>query len=503
MAKQQDRKVFDSFYNSISLFGAFLAVVTFALILFLIIAEWLSPRTVPYLGILTYIVLPVFLILGLVLIPIGMWREHRRRVRGLGKQVLPRLDLNNPKHRRGVMVFMTATGIFLFFTGLGTYRAYEFSDSVTFCGQVCHKVMEPEYKAYQTSPHARVKCVECHVGPGATWFVRSKLSGAYQVYSVLFNKYQRPIPTPIENLRPAQETCEQCHWPAKFYGDRQVDRVHFLNDEENTRWKLKMVLKIGGGTPEEGYTSGIHWHMNIANKIEYVALDEQRQVIPWVRMTDQNGNVKVFKTIEDDFDEAALDTLEIRRMDCIDCHNRPSHQFKSPQLALNIFLETGKIDPSLPYIKSTGVELLDEASEANSYEEAFQIIENGIYTFYRDEYPEIFENKQAAIDSAISVLKRVYRRNFFPYMRANWKAYPENIGHLTSPGCYRCHDGMHVAEDGQVITNDCSACHLIIEQGDGKTVNEVNIYGLEFRHPEDIDEEWRETGCYECHGPEE
>ena len=400
------------------------------------------------------------------------------------------------------MVFMTATGIFLFFTGLGTYRAYEFSDSVTFCGQICHRVMEPEYTAYQTSPHARVKCVECHVGPGATWFVRSKLSGAYQVYSVLFNKYQRPIPTPIENLRPAQETCEQCHWPAKFYGDRFVEKVHYLNDEENTRWYYKMILKIGGGTPDEGYTSGIHWHMNIANKIEYVALDEKRQVIPWVRMTDQDGNVKVFKTMADDFDVAALDTLELRRMDCIDCHNRPSHQFKSPQMALNIFLETGKIDPSLPYIKSKGVELLDEASDANSYEEAFQIIESGINEFYQEDYPEVYESKKAAIDSAISVLKRVYRRNFFPHMRANWKAYPENIGHITSPGCYRCHDGMHEAEDGQVIVNDCNACHLIIEQGDGKTFKQVNINGLEFRHPEDIDEEWRESGCYECNGPD-
>ncbi len=498
--KNDDKKLFDTFYNTISLIGAFIAILTFALILFLMFMEWLSPRSVPYLGVLTYIVLPVFLIMGLVLIPIGMWREHRRRVRGLGKQVLPKLDLNDPKHRRSTVVFLGATAIFLFFTGLGTYRAYEFTDSVTFCGQICHKVMEPEYTTYQISPHARVKCVECHVGPGATWFVRSKLSGAYQVYATIFNTYDRPIPTPIRNLRPAQETCEQCHWPAKFYGNRQSLKIHYLNDEQNTRWKINLLVKIGGGTPESGYTSGIHWHMNIAHKIEYVALDEKRQIIPWVRMTDRDGNVKIFKSIENGFDDVALDTLEIRRMDCIDCHNRPSHQFKKPQIALNILLETGKIDPSLPYIKATAMEAVDAAAEAESLEEAFQIIESGIREFYAEDYPELLEQKGELIEQAIQEVKEMYRRNFFPEMRANWKAYPENIGHLTAPGCYRCHDGLHQTEEGEIIRNDCNACHLIIEQGDGKTVYQADLRGLEFKHPVDIEEAWKDTGCYECHG---
>ena len=495
-----EKKFISSFYNTISLIGAFIAVLTFGLILFLIILDSLSPRSVPYLGILTYIILPVFLILGLIIIPIGMWREHIHRVKGMGIQELPRLDLNDPRHRRSVVVFLSSTAILLFFTGIGTYRAYEFTDSITFCGQICHKVMEPEFVTYQSSPHARVKCVECHVGPGATWYVKSKLSGAYQVYAVLFNKYERPIPTPISNLRPAQETCEQCHWPAKFYGSKQAEKIHYLNDEENTRWKINMLLKIGGGTPEQGYTSGIHWHMNIANKIEYVATDEKRQVIPWVRKTDQDGNVKVYKTIEDDFDISAIDTLEIRRMDCIDCHNRPSHVFKSPHLVLNVYLETGKIDPTLPYIKSKAAEVLDDVSELETEEEAFAGIEKGIREFYDEEYPEIAKAKKEAIDKVIEQLKFIYKRNFFPYMRANWKSYPINTGHLTSPGCYRCHDGMHQTEDGEVISNECVSCHLIIEQGNGKDYLKADLRGLEFKHPIDIDEAWRDTGCYECHG---
>lgn len=505
MAKKpefKERKFFRSFYNPISFAGAFLAALSFGMILFLFLADLVSAQSVPYLGILAFIVFPVFLIIGLILIPIGMYGVYRRRARGQAFPELPRLDMNDPRHRRSVIFFASATAVILLFTGIGTFRAFEFSNSNTFCGEVCHKVMEPEYTAYQTSAHARVKCVECHVGSGATWFVRSKLSGAYQVYSVLFNKYERPIPTPISNLRPAQETCEQCHWPAKFYAAVQSERVHYLADEANTRWKINLLLKIGGGTPELGHTSGIHWHMNISNKIEYVALDERRQQIPWVRATDRDGNVRVFTSEETPVDDAALDTLSMRRMDCMDCHNRPSHVFNSPQIALNNSLENKKIDPALPNIKSAGMDALTAAGEAATAEQALAMIETNLLEYYEANYPEVVEQRKATLKQAIAEIKAIYRRNFFPTMRANWKAYPTDIGHLTSLGCYRCHDGKHKTADGTAITNECTACHLIIEQGDGKTVKEENLSGLEFHHPEDIDEEWKTTPCYECHGAE-
>ena len=357
--------------------------------------------------------------------------------------------------------------------------------------------MEPEHTAYQNSPHARVTCTGCHVGPGAGWYVQSKLSGAYQVYSVMFNKYPRPIPTPITNLRPARETCEQCHWPRAFFGSKQDVRVHYMKDEQNTRWAYNLLIKIGGGSPELGHTSGIHWHMNIANKIEYYPVDESREVIPWVRATSPEGNVTVYSS-DPSLTEASIDSTKIRVMDCIDCHNRPTHIFESPNLALNKAMNYGFIDTSLVSIKTVAVEAL--TPQYASTEQAMAAIDSTIAAYYQTNYPEIAEQKAEAIKAAAGRIKEIYRKNNFPKMNASWRDYPNHIGHFLSAGCYRCHDGLHVNEEGQAITRDCNACHSIIEQGDGKTVHEVNLSGLEFKHPIDIGEAWKETSCHECHG---
>ena len=496
-----DKKFARSFYNSISLGGAFLALTAFVLIIFLSAMDILSAKPMPYLGILTYIILPIFLIIGLVLIPIGMERERRRRTRGLGAQVLPRVDLNDPRHRRSVVVFLASTAIFVFATAIGTYKVYDFTETVTFCGELCHKVMEPEFVAYQNSPHARVKCVECHVGAGATWYVRSKLSGAYQVYSTLFNKYPRPIPTPITNLRPARETCEECHWPRAFFGSKQTERVHYRKDEKNSLWYYNMLIKIGGGTPELGHTSGIHWHMNIDNKIEYLATDKTREEIVWVRSTSMDGKVSVYSSDPDFLDGSKIDSSRIRVMDCVDCHNRPTHIYHSPNIALNRAMSDGRIDSDLPYIKFIAAEALTE--KYPDRETAVAAIDSTIRAYYQSDYPEILVSMAPQIDLAIETAKKIYVNNNFPSMNASWRDYPNHIGHFLSAGCYRCHDGMHENAEGDTITKDCNACHLIIEQGDRETVHEVNLEGLEFRHPEDIDEAWKEMSCHECHGTDE
>jgi hypothetical protein len=492
------RKLPGSVYNIISIIGAIMAAVSFGGILFLFLVEAFTETTTPYLGIINYLVFPVVLIAGLLLIPLGMWREYRRRTRFHALPSLPHVDLNIPHHRRMFVLFVSVTAVFLLFTGVGSYHAYEFTESTTFCGKVCHSVMEPEYTAYQNSPHARVTCAGCHVGPGAGWFVQSKLSGAYQVYAVTFNKYPRPIPTPIENLRPARETCEQCHWPQAFFGNKQDLRVHFMKDEENTRWFYNLLIKIGGGSPELGHTSGIHWHMNIANKIEYLPADESREVIPWVRSTNANGEVTVYSSEPGLMDGAAIDPTKIRVMDCIDCHNRPTHIYYAPNIALNRAINFGWIDAGLPSIKATAVEAL--TAEYPSKDAALAAIDSTIRDFYATNYPDLSTQKSQQIDEAVKRVQDIYLKNNFPHMKASWRTYPDHIGHFLSPGCYRCHDGLHQSADGKVITNDCNTCHLIIEQGDGKTVNEANLEGLEFRHPIDIGEAWKETSCHECHG---
>ncbi len=265
-----------SFYNPVTLVGAAIAGVSFGLILFLMVLESFSESPKPYMGIIAFVLLPAVLLIGLFILVFGIVRERRRIHSGKPEMHLPQIDLNNPKHRTAFAAFSLGTILLLLLSAFGSFKAYEHTDSDQFCGETCHKVMEPEYTAYQFSPHARVGCVKCHIGPGAGWFVRSKLSGTYQVYATLFNKYPRPIPTPIENLRPAQETCEQCHWPKHFFSEKQLQNTYFTSDEKNTKWTLNLLIKIGGGNVEAGPTSGIHWHMNIANQVTYATADSQR-----------------------------------------------------------------------------------------------------------------------------------------------------------------------------------------------------------------------------------
>lgn len=480
--------------NWISLVGMILAAASFFAVAVLIGMDIYSGLPNPYMGILTYLVAPGFLVGGLLLIAFGAWMERRRR-RKLKDGEIPRhpvIDLNRPGHRRMFVVVGVLTFIFFLATAVGSYRTYHFTESVEFCGQTCHTVMEPEFTAYQDSPHARVACVQCHIGPGADWFVKSKLSGAYQVYATLADKYPRPIPTPIENLRPAQETCEQCHWPRKFFGNVEQVNQHYFSDEENTPWTIRLLVKIGGGNPEFGRVGGIHWHMNIDNKVEYIATDEDRQVIPWIRVTDSEGNVTVYQSESDPLSPEQVDTAEIRVMDCIDCHNRPSHIYDPPARAVNIAMSTGSISTDLPFIKKMGTEVLTAGYE--STDEARRAISDSLMSAYEDR-----EVNPSAVQAAITALQEIYQDNFFPEMKVDWTVYPDNVGHTIFKGCYRCHDGEHVSPEGQVVTKDCNACHIILTQGSGPSLDTISPDGLEFEHPVNISELWRSVNCAECH----
>ncbi|HEY0592982.1 MAG TPA: NapC/NirT family cytochrome c, partial [Thermoanaerobaculia bacterium] len=284
--------------NMMSLIGLIIAVVALANIIFFAAIEMRGEPTHPYAGILAFMILPAFLILGLVLVFAGAILERRRRHRAAPDEIprMPILNLNDRRHRMYVFAFVVGGAVFAMVSTVGAYEAYHYSDSVKFCGTTCHDLMIPEYTAYLNSPHARVPCVDCHVGPGATWFVRYKFDGMYQVYATLFKKYPKPIPTPVSNLRPAQDTCEQCHWPAKFWGSQLKTFHHFMYDEQNTPRETQMLLKVGGG---QAGGEGIHWHMNIANEITYVAADRQRQVIPWVRMRNRTTGEVTEYTLAD------------------------------------------------------------------------------------------------------------------------------------------------------------------------------------------------------------
>ncbi|HZR17734.1 MAG TPA: NapC/NirT family cytochrome c [Verrucomicrobiae bacterium] len=471
------------FRNWLSLAGFVVMVGSLFSFVLLFVIEAMAHVSNPYVGILTYLVAPAFLVLGMITAGLGAFLRHRQLVKASGPFPPLRIDLTRPRDRRVFGLFLAGSVVFLLVSAVGSYQSYHYTESVQFCGQACHGVMQPEFVTYSHSSHARVACAECHIGKGATWYVRSKLSGTYQVYATMADKYPKPIPTPVKNLRPAQETCEECHWPKKFIGN--VERTYdcFLGDETNTPFTVRLLLKVGGGDPTHGPVSGIHWHMNVGNRIEYLAADQERQKIPWVRMTDSQGVVTEFRSSK--FTNE-VDQASVRRMDCMDCHNRPAHRYESPNDAVNMALALGKIDRGLRYIKTNALFAL-----TRHYTNQTQALE-GIATHLAYQYPN-----DARIRRAIDVVQQIYTNNFFPEMKASWQKYPENIGHKDWPGCFRCHDGQHKTADGKrsIRANDCNACHTILAQGNGAELDQLTPNGQKFKHPGDeVD-----GACNDCH----
>jgi len=489
-----------SFYNWISLTGFVLAVNSLILILVLFLFSLFTAQSNTYLGLYIYIILPVFLVIGLLLIPVGILVRIRRKDKSRQTDgAWPVIDLNQRKHRGSIIKISIITMLFLVASAMGSYQAYQYSESVEFCGELCHKVMEPEYTTYQHSAHARVTCVECHVGEGADWYVKSKLSGLYQVYSVLFDKYPRPIASPLHNLRPARETCERCHWPEKFYSRKLRSLRSYVADDTNTEWNVSLLMKIGPEFSPLGLSEGIHWHINKDYKIEYVSTSDDRELIPWVRLTNlKTGEVKVFMDEENPLGSNALDTLDKREMDCMDCHNRPSHLFKSAPDYIDNAIISGKIPKDLPFIKKAAMEALK--IEYDDKDTALRLISETMLTFYQDEQPDVLSKEEKRIRAAINAIQGVYQLNAFPYMKASSTRYLNHIGHLESDGCFRCHSDRHKTAKGETISRNCDLCHTIIAQGPTGSIASGTIQdAMEFVHPTEIRGKWKTAFCSECH----
>ncbi len=485
------------FYNRITYLGVFLSLLVFIIEFFLFGLDFIAKGHNVYLGIFTYVFLPPFLILGLILIPLGAFRKRKRILKGL---VSPQpksiyIDPTIPAHRNAIFIFVIGTSLLIIMTVIGSYKAFHYTESVHFCGLLCHKVMHPQYTVYAQSSHARVKCVDCHIGAGADWYVRSKLSGLRQVYKTIAGKYPQPIPNPVHNLRPAAETCEQCHWPGKFYNSVELQRNYFPSSENQyPSWYIRMLVRVGG-KDKEG--DGIHAHMYLNHEIYYAAEDEQRQKITWIKSVDQGGKEAIYTSEDSKFKNNAPSESEVRKMDCMDCHNRPTHQFRAPYELMNEELLLGKINPNIPLIKQKAVEAL--SGDYPSQEEGQAAIRNDLTKFYQEKHQDFYAGAKGDVEKAIEEIVSLYRQNFFPEMKTRWDVYPENIGHLTSPGCFRCHDGGHKSQEGKVISRDCKICHTIIEQGPPGAVAK-STDGLEFPHPfDETNDLWKEMNCFDCH----
>ena len=454
--------------NWISLIGVIL-VTTGGILWVVLLPTFLrgSARD-PYIGILQFMLLPGIFFAGLALIPVGIWWFRKRHPEEIPKS-FPPLEFGHPRFRR-LLAFLGASTVLNLVIGAQlSYRAVHYMESVSFCGQTCHVVMKPEFTAYQNSPHSRVDCVSCHIGPGANWFVKSKISGTWQVISVTFNLYERPIPTPVRELRPARETCEVCHWPQKFGGNRIRVVDTFADDQNSTLAKTVLLMKIGGGS---GY-SGIHGaHMGPGVVMRYGHEDPQRQMIPWVEYR-KGDELHVYKA--EGYSGDGPGALTVRTMDCMDCHNRPSHSFELPNRAIDHALSEGRIDRTLPFVKKTAMEII-QADYATT-EDSEREIPARFAAFYQKNYPEVYSARKDAIDRSAQALLGAFSRNVFPEMRVKWGTYPNNIGHTDFTGCFRCHDERPSNIAGRTLTQDCDTCHglLAMEEESPKVLVDLGM----------------------------
>jgi hypothetical protein len=485
--------------NVVSYFGAVLIALSVLLILSLMLISFTQARPSPYVGILTYMIFPGLLVLGILIFIYGMWRESRRR-RQLGIEQalpLPIFDLNDAQHRKKLAIALVGGGLLAVLLSLSAYNAYLFTDSVTFCGGICHRVMKPEYTAYLNGPHARVPCVDCHVGPGVAWYLRSKVAGVPQVFGTLLRTYPTPLPTPIKSLRPARETCERCHWPEKFFGAQLVQIPYFHHSEKNTPEQISFLVKTGGGTARLGESAGIHWHMIINNRVYFRALDPQQQRIPWVKMVLPNGSETVYRDRKSQISEKELNKLPVYLMDCMNCHNRPAHMFPAPDALVDRNLSNGNISARLPWIKK-----LATLAIIKSYRDpktAAEEIRKGIETFYSEKYPDVVKDQKPLVNQAIETVTAIYERSVFPDMKVNWLTYPNNIGHRNWPGCFVCHDGQHVNEGGKVIDNSCTACHTTAQRGPLRPLGATTPASKEPWHPMPLQGKHADLLCHHCH----
>jgi nitrate/TMAO reductase-like tetraheme cytochrome c subunit len=473
------------FKNWLSLAGAVIVAGSVFSFVLLMVLDLFASRQNPYVGILTWVVAPAFFLLGSSLVILGWLLSKRQIVRGQKEARIPKLviDLTNLKHRRYLAIAVAAAAMFLLVSAIGSYQTYRVTSSVQFCGQACHQSMEPQFVAYQHSPHAKIECTECHIGSGAANFIKAKFNGVHQLYASAFNDYHKPIRI-SGKIDINQKTCEQCHWPERYVGNLERSYNHFLMEETNTPFSVRLLLKVGGADATHGPPGGIHWHMSLANKVEYAASDDLKQDIPWVRITDAQGKVTEFT--RPDFTNG-LPGQTIHRMDCRDCHNRPAHQFRAPGDAVDLAISLGKISSTLPFIKREAlVALTAEASTKNEGLEKIAASLRKAYTNATD------------LDGTIAAVQAIYHQNFFPEMKTDWRTHPNNIGHKDWPGCFRCHDGKHKTSDGKrtLGASNCNSCHTILAQGSGEELTKLSATGHKFFH---IDSPNEDFTCNTCH----
>ncbi len=457
--------------NNLSLIGG--AITTAAA--FVMVGFWMvdvlghGGSANPYLGLITFLILPGFFIVGLIMIPIGI-AIQRKKLLAVGQlpSIYPDIDFNEPMFRHALNFVVVATFINFVIVGIASYRGVAYMDTPGFCGAACHVPMQPQWVAYQHSPHSHVDCVECHVGSGAGNYFHAKMAGMKQLVGVTFDTYPRPILAPLSELRPARATCEACHAPKRFVGDRLLVKTTFADDDKNTMTKTILVLHLGG-VDSLSRLSGIHGHH--LNHFEYVATDDENQTVVAVYEPGPNGSQTEY--LSSDWKGPVKGVRRV--MDCMDCHNQAAHAYQTAEDAVDESMAIGTPSTDLPFVHKQGLQLIQ--AKYSTQTEAATKIQAGLEDFYRTQYPTVWTSQHDQVEKAAETLITIYKQNVFPDMKVTWGTYPNNIGHTNFPGCFRCHDGNHTSKDGKTITNDCAACHnlLAVDESNPKLLSEMGF----------------------------
>jgi len=453
--------------SKLSVLGGIISIVLAPVLLVCVLLDIRGVVDNPYFGFLIYLILGPLFVLGLILLVIGAFISRGKEDIGLFTFEYIEEQLTRPgrysRIRRHILLSLFITLATLFLVALVSYTGFHYSESTAFCGQSCHQVMEPAFATYQHSPHSQISCVECHIGKHARWLTKAKFSGANQLFAVLFDSYPRPIPQPITSLRPARETCEQCHRPEMFHGDKLYIKDRFLPDEHNTHVQTALLMKIGSGGYLGRKAQGIHWHVSEDHPVFYRYTDQAQEDVVQVWLQDNGREIHFYKTSDAGKQETGqLET--VRKMDCMDCHNRPTHVFRSADEALDEKMITDAIPREIPFIKRQALEIITPTYD--SVDAALQAISRGLREWYLAHYPDLISQDRPLLDKAIAGVQQAYLENVFPAMNIGWDTYTDFIGHKNGSGCFRCHDGRHRSEDGQTISNACDRCHIILAENE-------------------------------------
>ncbi|MEO5763612.1 MAG: NapC/NirT family cytochrome c, partial [Vicinamibacteria bacterium] len=462
-------------------------------IVFFAAFDHVSTRGNPYWGIFAWVLFPAIMLAGALLFTLGVARERARRRRGQepSLRAFPVWDFNVASARRTLLISLVALALFLPISAVGSYRAYEISESVNFCGNACHTSMEPEHTSFAVSSHSATKCVDCHVGPGPSGYVEAKASGVRRMWKAMTNTFDRPILSPLQTMPHSGGTCDSCHAQGRGAGQILRTFAHYAYDETNTPRQIEMLLNVGGAEPG-GKAQGIHAHQS--KKIEYGYLDPSFQAIAWVRVINNDGTTTEYRTDDPKVTREIGDKAPRRLMDCADCHNRTGHTFETPDRAVNLAMLHGRLDPALPFLKKEAVDLLSRPYATAAEGQAS--IGRELRAFYAKSYQASAGADEPKIVQAIAELQRIHSVNMFPEMKASWETFPNNIGHYSSSGCFRCHGGNMKTAEGKVISKDCQMCHTVQAQSEARA--SLRIAGKEFVHPIDMGD-LKDATCADCH----